>query len=66
MHLRLCSVPVDAMARGDIPALLQDVDRAIEDHALHWPKKGTLVVQVNPESEHSQTWLPYTLVSPRA
>lgn len=65
MHLRLCSVPISAVTEnesGDAPASLQDVDRVVERHALHWPKKGKLVVQVNPESERSMTWLPYTLV----
>lgn len=47
----------------DTFASLQDVGGIIERHALHWPKKGKLVVQVNPESERSKTWLPHTLVS---
>lgn len=66
MHLRLCSVPVGAMRKNnstDTLASLQDVDGVIERHGLHWPKKGKLVVQVNPESERSKTWLPHTLVS---
>ena len=66
MHLRLCSVPVGATTEnnsGDTPDSLRDVDRVMEDHAHHWPKKGKLVVQVNPEFDRSKTWLPYTLVS---
>jgi len=62
MHLRLCSVPVGAATKNTLTSP-EDVDGAIERHALHWPKRGTLVVQVNPESERSKTWLPYTLVS---
>lgn len=68
MHLRLCSVPVGAMTQNnsdDTLAWLQDVHKSVtERYALHWPKKGKLVVQVNPESaERSKTWLPHTLVS---
>lgn len=66
--LRLCSVPVGAMTNNDsgAPAALCDVDvleGMIARHTLQWPKKGKLVVQVNPESERSKTWLPYALVS---
>lgn len=67
MHLRLCSVPVGAASESknlDTPTSLQDIDSVIERHALHWPQKGKLVVQVNPESERSKTWLPFTLVCP--
>jgi len=61
MHLRLCSVPVGATTNnnsGDTAA-----SSTIEHHAHHWPKKGKLVIQVNPEFERSKTWLPYTLES---
>ncbi|KAF8138954.1 hypothetical protein EV363DRAFT_1394369 [Boletus edulis] len=62
MHLCLCSVPVNlAVAKndgGDTPTSFQDINDAI-----NWPKKGKLVIQVNPESERSKTWLPYTLES---
>ncbi|KAF8437293.1 hypothetical protein L210DRAFT_2364708 [Boletus edulis BED1] len=62
MHLCLCSVPVSlAVAKndgGDTPTSFQDINDAI-----NWPKKGKLVIQVNPESERSKTWLPYTLES---
>ncbi|KAH0840285.1 hypothetical protein J3R83DRAFT_1293 [Lanmaoa asiatica] len=64
MHLRLCSVSVGATMNNnsnDKLASLQDIDGIIGRHAHHWPKKGKLVVQVNPESERSKTWLPYTL-----
>lgn len=63
MHLRLCPVPVGSMINDDSSdTALQDIDGAIERHALQWPK-GKLVIQVNPETERSKTWLPHTLVS---
>ncbi|KAG8219031.1 hypothetical protein J3R82DRAFT_4787 [Butyriboletus roseoflavus] len=66
MHLRLCSVRVGTTIQDnsdETPASLRDVHGVIEHHALHWPKKGKLVVQVNPESERTKTWLPHTLES---
>ena len=60
MDLRLCSVPVGMMNSDTGDTALQSV---IERHVLQWPKRGKLVVQVNPESERGKTWLPHTLVS---
>ncbi|KIJ69766.1 hypothetical protein HYDPIDRAFT_22929 [Hydnomerulius pinastri MD-312] len=62
MDLRLCSFPAGTGIKGTEPdASLQDIDAAFQSDLPRWPKKGTLIIQVNPESEHTKAWLPHAL-----
>ncbi|KAL4076423.1 hypothetical protein J3A83DRAFT_2204904 [Scleroderma citrinum] len=35
---------------------------SIQASTSQWPRKGTLIIQVNPELSQGKTWLPYALV----
>lgn len=64
MLLRLCCFPDGTGNKGiELGTSLEDIDAIIQRDALQWPKKGTLVVQVNPDSQSGKTWLPHALAS---
>ncbi|KIJ04358.1 hypothetical protein PAXINDRAFT_104208, partial [Paxillus involutus ATCC 200175] len=66
MGLRLCSLPGGTKIDGvqlQAHTPLEDLETAIQSGALHWPRKGTLVIQVNPDSQQGKTWLPWALES---
>ncbi|KAG9317853.1 hypothetical protein JVU11DRAFT_2079 [Chiua virens] len=65
MHLHLCSVPASIINdAGDTAAtMFQRIKDVIDRRVLHWPKKGSLVIQINPDSEGSKTWLHHHLES---
>ncbi|KIK96059.1 hypothetical protein PAXRUDRAFT_337421 [Paxillus rubicundulus Ve08.2h10] len=64
--LRLCSFP--AGTTGNLDGVQahtppEDIETAIQSDAMRWPRKGTLVIQVNPDSQQGKTWLPWALES---
>ncbi|KAF8838366.1 hypothetical protein BDN67DRAFT_1004340 [Paxillus ammoniavirescens] len=66
MGLRLCSLPGSAKIDGvqlQAHTPLEDIETAIQSGAMHWPRKGTLVIQVNPDSQQGKTWLPWAFES---